>query len=207
MQQLSQAIAQSFFAPCCSTAKACPIQEGLSPFRLLGPTSSWGCVCQCVSSRPDAWGDSQRTDTWWFKRKTARVGTRLTSHPSQERALWPADKWHTRKCGSLFFCLPIPAWIILKGGRAWSQLAFSPPLPHPYLHRQEAEPQKCPACWHSGCPDRLVDEGHDTGSMKYGLVRTHFVSAEAQDMVWTWQLSSKLPTVPLAQQWAGISPS
>lgn len=130
MQQLSQAIAQSFFAPCCSTAKACPIQEGLSPFRLLGPTSSWGCVCQCVSSRPDACGDSQRTDTWWFKRKTTRVETRLTSHPSQERALWPADKWHTRKCGNLFFCLPIPAWIILKGGRGWSQLAFSPPLPH-----------------------------------------------------------------------------
>lgn len=57
-------------------------------------------------------------------------------------------------------------------------ISFPPPTLSFLPLQMEEESQKCPECWHSGCPDRLGDEGHDTGSIKSGLVRTHFVSAE-----------------------------
>lgn len=46
---------------------------------------------------------------------------------AKARALWPASKWLTRRCWTFLFCLSSPAWIILKGRRGQSQLAFPPP--------------------------------------------------------------------------------
>lgn len=92
--------------------------------------SGFFCLCSPPGSRPDTWvttWEHTPAPQWVGKTKPSAVGEQPSSHPSQERVLSPADKYHTRKCRNLLCCL-YPSQSSInhksKGKRGRSQLAF-----------------------------------------------------------------------------------